>query len=288
MKIDAHVHLTPPDIIRDWRKIGEREPYFGLLSNSPVNHFATAEDVVAQLDAAGFDRAVVFGFAFRDPGLCRAANDYVMEAVRRYPGRLVGFLTVSPGRPGMEAEVDRCLKGGLRGIGELYPDGQGWRLEEKADTAELAGVCRERNLPVIVHSNEPVGHDYAGKTTTTPVKLDAFVGHHPDVTVVFAHWGGGLFLYEMMPELRKKYRHVYYDTAATPFLYTPAVYRAARECGVLDRVLLGSDFPLLPLSRYQKGLAQSGLTPAEQERVAGGNAAALLAAVGPAPRPPAG
>lgn len=277
MKIDTHVHLTPPDIIRSWRKIGEREPYFNLLSNSPVNHFATAEDVVAQLDTVGFDRAVVFGFAFRDPGLCRATNDYVMDSVRRFPDRLIGYLSVSPAEPGLETEIDRCLAGGLRGVGELYPDGQGWRLEERADTERLAGLCRERRLPLIVHSNEPVGHYYAGKTTTTPVKLDAFVAHHPDNTVIFAHWGGGAFFYELMPEQRSLYRHVYYDTAATPYLYTPAVYRAAQACGVLDRVLLGSDFPLLPLSRYLRGLAESGLDPAECAQITGGNAAKMLA-----------
>ena len=27
MKIDVHVHVTPPDIIKNWEKIGEKEPY---------------------------------------------------------------------------------------------------------------------------------------------------------------------------------------------------------------------------------------------------------------------
>ncbi|NLB50510.1 MAG: amidohydrolase, partial [Clostridiaceae bacterium] len=32
MRIDSHVHVTPPDIIRNWEKIAEKEPYFKLLS----------------------------------------------------------------------------------------------------------------------------------------------------------------------------------------------------------------------------------------------------------------
>lgn len=277
MRIDFHVHVTPPDVIRDWRKIAQREAYFALLSGSPKNRFATAENVVEALDADGLGRAVVFGFSFRDPGLCREANDYVMDAVRRHPGRLIGFMAVSPGSPGLEAEMDRCMAGGLRGVGELFPDGQDFPIEEASRTAVFAGLCRERKLPVIIHSNEPVGHYYRGKTTTTPAKLDAFVQHNPGLVTIFAHWGGGLFFYELMPELREKYRDVYYDTAASPFLYTPAVYRAAREAGVLDKILLGSDFPLLPAVRLLRELAGSGLTETEQERVAGGNAARLLA-----------
>ena len=65
MKIDFHVHVTPPDIIKDWKKICDRESYFRLLSESPVNKFATAEDIVAELDNSGVDKAVIFGFAFR-------------------------------------------------------------------------------------------------------------------------------------------------------------------------------------------------------------------------------
>jgi len=60
----------------------------------------------------------------------------------------------------------------------------------------------------------------------------------------------GLFCYELMPELRQSLRHVYYDTAASPFLFRPDVYQAARMAGVLDKVLLGSDFPLLSPARY--------------------------------------
>ena len=96
MKIDVHVHITPPDIIRDYEKTGEREPYFAMLSGSPLNRFATAEDVISQMDACGFDKSVVFGFGFKDIGLCAYVNDYTAECVKRFPKRLIGFLTVPP------------------------------------------------------------------------------------------------------------------------------------------------------------------------------------------------
>ena len=84
MKIDYHVHVTPADIIENWEKIAEKEPYFKLLSESPVNKFATAEEVVMELDNSSVDKAVIFGFAFNDMGLCRYVNDYVAKVIKSF------------------------------------------------------------------------------------------------------------------------------------------------------------------------------------------------------------
>ena len=276
MKIDFHVHVTPPDIIKNYKKIGEREAYFNLLSSSPKNKFATAEDVIDELAKSGVDQAVIFGFSFNDQGLCREVNDYVIEAVKKYPDKLIGFMSVSPNSTETEGEMDRCLAKGLIGIGELFPDGQDFPIENAKRTVKFAGYCLERDLPVIIHSNEPVGHYYQGKTSTTPVKLDAFVEHNPELITIFAHWGGGLFFYELMQELKEKYRNVYYDTAASPFLYRPDIYRVAREAGALEKILLASDYPLLSPSENRAELSECGLSAEEQKLVRGENALNLL------------
>ncbi|WP_207643273.1 amidohydrolase family protein [Cellulosilyticum ruminicola] len=68
-----------------------------------------------------------------------------------------------------------------------------------------------------MHTNEPIGHDYVGKTNTPLKDLEAFVNHHPELKIVLAHWGGGIFMYEMMKEVRERFKNVYYDNAATVF-----------------------------------------------------------------------
>jgi predicted TIM-barrel fold metal-dependent hydrolase len=275
-KIDFHVHITPPEISKNWRKYADNEPYFSLLSESSQNRFAAAADVIAALDTSGFDKAVVFGFAFRDMGLCRYANDYVIEQVKLHPDRLVGFISVQPGARELEDEIDRCQAAGLRGLGELFPEGQGFDIGEASQTAALAGICRERGLPVLLHVNEPVGHQYAGKTNTSLRQIERFIENSPGFKIVLAHWGGGLLFYEAMPEMREKCRNVYYDTAATPFLYQPAIYRAACTIGLAEKILFGSDFPLLPPSRYMEGLEASNIPAFDRELIMGGNAERLL------------
>jgi len=287
--IDFHVHITPPDISANWRKYAEKEPWFSLLSASPRNRFAGGEDIVAALSAQegenppsgqekplSFDKAVVFGFGFRDMGLCRYVNDYMLEKTKQYPDKLIGFISVPPGSADAGKEIERCYSAGLKGVGELFPGGQGFNPGEAKETAALTGACKEMGLPVLIHANEPVGHDYPGKDNVTLHQLEKFVQNNPGLVIVLAHWGGGLFFYETMPELREKFRNVYYDTAATPFLYDARVYRAAKALGLTEKILFGSDFPLLPPQRYLNALEESGLSAEEKNLILGGNAQRLL------------
>lgn len=276
MKIDFHVHITPPDIIKNWEKVAQREDYFKLISESPANKFATADDVVEELESSGVDKAVVFGFAFNDMALCRYVNDYVIESVKKYPDKLIGYISVMPKSDDIEKEIDRCMTEGLHGIGEIFPYGQGFDISNPCEVNNLANLAIERDLPVIIHTNEPVGHYYCGKTDTTPVKASKFAENFPELKIVFAHWGGGLLFYELMPEIRRHNVNVYYDTAATPFLYDKRIYKVARELGVLDKIFFGSDFPLIPMKRYLAEIEKSGLTLKEQAKVLGGNALGLL------------
>jgi len=275
VKIDFHVHVTPPEISRDWQKIAEREPYFAMLSKSPANKFACAEEAVSMLDEAGFDMAVVFGFGFRDPGLCRLANDYVMEKTRAFPKRLIGFMSVSPGAKCAEREIARCHDAGLRGVGEIFPAGQNFAIDDRRETRGLVEACRERGLPLIVHANEPVGHAYPGKTDTGLRQIERFIGNSQGLRIILAHFGGGLLFYESMPEMRAKCRDVCYDTAAMPFLYGESAYRAALALGLGEKIIFGSDFPLLNPARYLPGL--DALPEAERCKIMGGNAERILA-----------
>ena len=279
--VDFHVHILPQEMIDGFDRLCRQDAYFSMLCQGPEKALATADEVLAEMDHAGVGTAVVFGYAFKDLGLCREANDYVIDVVRQHPGRLVGFCCVPPRDPGMEKEVLRCREAGLLGIGELFPDGQDFDLSDAIHTRDLAGVAREAGLCLFFHSNELVGHYYPGKGNTGPERAWTFCSRYPEIPVILAHWGGGLAFYELMPEVRRALGNVYYDTAADPFLYEVGVYRVAREARVLHKVLLGTDYPLLKPGRYLRRLAEAGLTPEEQRMVAGDNARKLLAKLAP-------
>ncbi|HEY6781779.1 MAG TPA: amidohydrolase family protein, partial [Candidatus Dormibacteraeota bacterium] len=164
---------------------------------------------------------------------------------------------------------------GLRGTGELNADAQGFDLESPA-IDEVAAACTDLEIPLVLHCSEPVGHDYPGKGTATPGRVAAFALRHPDLRLVCAHLGGGLPFYAHMPEVAELCRRLWFDTAAGPFLFAPTAYRSVADLCGADRLLFGSDHPLLPARRYIDAFAQAEFTAAERALVMGGNAAQLL------------
>ncbi len=276
MKVDFHIHVTPDDLIRDYRGIYDKEPYWALLSESPINKFANGKAVIADLDNSGFDVGVVTGFSFQDLGLCRYVNDYTIELVRKYPGRIKGMMAISPKEKGFETEFARCIDAGLVGIGEMFLSGQGLDPFRKDDLAVLMGLAKEVDVPIVIHSNEPVGHDYVGKVEVTPKEIYNIALNFPENKLVFAHFGGGLPFYELMKEIGSSLSNVFYDTAAGIYLYRPEVFKVLREIGILDKILFGSDFPLLSIVRYKAYFEKSGLNNEELELVLGENACRLL------------
>lgn len=276
MFIDTHVHVYLPQLRRDRELISRSEPHFDLLTRHSAHRWGTADELIAVMDATGVDQSWIFGFAFRDPGLCALCNDYVIEAVRRWPDRLRGFAVVNPCRRGFIAEMERCAAAGLVGVGELFPRGQGFDLDDQRQTWRLAAACADMNMLLCVHTAEPVGHDYAGKGNVGPKEAAAFCVHHPCTDVIFAHFGGGLWLYETMPEMKLYLRRARYDIAAWPYLYGAAVMGAVKAAGVTDKMLYGSDWPILDRKRYEKRLAAWGATDDEKEALTGGNALRLL------------
>jgi len=273
---DAHDHILPDRVRRDLAAIRAADRWFGAC-HAPGAAVASAEDLVEAMDTAGVDRAVCFTWPFADPGLCAEANDYLAAAVRRHPGRLVGFGCVQPAAPGAAAEVERCARLGLRGLGELNADAQGWALEDEAAIGPVARASAAAALPWTLHCSEPVGHEYPGKGTATPDRVAALAARHPELTIVCAHLGGGLPLYAHMPEVRDLCRAaLYFDTAAVPFLYRPSVYAAVVEAVGADRLLFGTDHPLLRAPRYLDTLRGLGLGEEATAAILGGNAARLL------------
>jgi predicted TIM-barrel fold metal-dependent hydrolase len=274
--IDFHIHLYPPEVIRDAERIAEREPYFGALVRGKVHKWATVEDLLPRMERDGVERAVAGGFAFGDLGLCRLCNDYIIECVKAHPGKLEGLCLVPPLARGFDAEILRCAEAGLVGVGELFPEGQGIDISDISQTWRLAGVLHEAGLFVLWHTAEPVGHLYAGKGNVGPKEAASFCMNHPEVSVVFAHLGGGLWLYEMMPEMRLYLSNARYDLAALPWLYEPRILKVIESAGLAGKFLMGTDYPILDSARYEKILLESGIGEETLQRILHSNAASIL------------
>ena len=276
MILDAHVHVFPEEVRRDRERFCRLDPGFAAVYQDSRGRMASSQEVLSALDEAGAQGAVIFGFPWTDPQICRDHNDHILKACRDSGGRLLGLGCVNPalGERGIQ-EAERCLQRGLVGIGEVATYGQAAGGLDSPFFRDLGQLLVQCGRPLLLHVTETVGHQYPGKDRTPFQELYQWILTHPGQDIVLAHWGGGLFFYELMPEVHEACRRVYYDTAASPFLYRPLIYRIALEILGADRILLGSDFPLIHPRRYIQEISSLGL-PEEQVRgLLGRNAARL-------------
>ena len=204
----------------------------------------------------------------------------IMESVRQHPDRLVGFCTFSPDSPAGLREAERCLEAGLSGVGEIALYHKGVLEGSSGLLGELVDVCARFNVPLLLHTSEPVVHAYPGKIPFALGALYDLIRQYPAQRFILAHWGGGLFFYALMKkEVREVLRNTWFDTAASPFLYAPEVYRIAGEIVGFEKILFGSDFPLLRPGRYFREMASAGLSQEAMDSIKGKNGACLLGLV---------
>jgi predicted TIM-barrel fold metal-dependent hydrolase len=260
MIVDVHTHIFPPRLIAQRASLAALDPAFGELYADPRAKMATAEDLLASMQAASVDVSVACGFWWQDPALAAEHAAYLIEAARTSAGRIVPFV------PGLDPPA------GAAGLGEV-------RLHSPEDAPRLAEAAGAASLALLAHCTEEPGHEYPGKYGGfTPGGLWRFLGTHESVRVIAAHWGGGLSFYALMPEVRRLLAsgRVLFDTAASPLLYDPRIFRVVCDLLGSDLVAWGSDFPLR--SQTADRAAVEAALPDLEERasVLGGNAARFL------------
>jgi predicted TIM-barrel fold metal-dependent hydrolase len=119
----------------------------------------TGEATVKNLDRWGIDMAAVVAV---DNGLMlgdgeagiEGQNKAIAEAARRFPDRLVAFLSVDPRRPNALEFVERCVNDwGMRGL-KCHPD-TGWYPDDEAYYPYWEKI-RELGIPVLTHTGLPM------------------------------------------------------------------------------------------------------------------------------------
>jgi predicted TIM-barrel fold metal-dependent hydrolase len=269
--------MFPPWLRERRNEYVKSDPCFAALYSQPKAKMVTAEELITSMDETGIDLSVVLNAGWVSHDLCVKTNDYILDSVSRYPKRLVGFCAIQP-RAGDDAiaEIERCAKAGAKGIGELRSDVQGFDLTDRATVRSVIDVALEYNLIFLTHSSEPVGHEYAGKGSITPDILYPFITAFPNLKIVCAHWGGGLPFYALMPEVTRALANVFFDTAATAFLYKPEIFEQVSHIIGSDKILFGSDYPLTSQDRVIAQVQAAQLSAKDKAKILGANAQKLL------------
>lgn len=256
LAVDAHCHIGEFH--------GER---YGLRR-------FTAEDLVARMDANGVDKSVVCYLAspLVDQDDFKRANNAVIEATWKFADRLVGACIVNP-KHGQFAqqEVRRCLQAGLRAV-KLQPVLHGSYAVDGDLVDPIAKRCADAGVPLILHS------DFNSRYCT-PYQVARVAARYPQLTVVMLHMGLDFEALGHLPDIARPHRNLFLEVSQTPDSPQAVFVNPARRLGA-DRVLFGSDLPLLSLEVNLAKLATAerlhGLTKDEKRQMLGANAARVF------------
>lgn len=235
-KIDAHSHIG---YFGDWCDVG-----------------ITAEELLEEMDRYQIEKTVISTFPAKES----------IEAVDRYPDRLIGAVWVNPleGKKALEEAEEAVKNHGFKAI-KLHPLEQAFRPTDRValDVAELA---LKLGIPLMVHSGHP--------PHSLPWSIAEVADRYPDLKVVLIHMGHGNGIYiQSAIDMAKKYPNLYLETSGMP-MHTK-IKDAYEQVGE-DRIMFGMDLPFHhPTVEIQKGLV-SGLSDAQLENYYYHNAARLL------------
>jgi uncharacterized protein len=235
--IDVHVHLHPP------RLAAAIERHFAGEGWVAAHPFDPAK-VAATLAERGVTRFCFFSYAHK-PGMARELNHWVAETGAALPGA-VGFGTLHPDDPDVTAVAAQATgELGLRGF-KFHHSVQRFHVDD------------ERLFDVYARA-ESAGHILVLHVGTMPYR-DPFTGvarfrgvlaRFPRLTVIVAHMGA--FESDAFLALLDDHPNVYVDTtmalapAAARYVGAdPAAVSDAMLVRYQDRILFGSDFPLIP------------------------------------------
>ncbi len=310
MIIDTHTHIMESetvlpkswlDSVHKYRREWLGEEAFERVKDT-FDRRGRVEMLIKDMDEAGVDKSVATTLDFSI--ICREepkisvwrGNEYVAEAQRRYPDRIIGFVAVDPLRKdAIELLEKGVVEWGLKGV-KIFP--ANFRVTDEEVQPFMCKV-NEIGLPALFHQGGDPGL-YPIKYGN-PADLDILALRYPKMKIIAAHCARG---YEdlLVTIMAFKPGRIYTDIAAVQNEYLESPWQfTMRMRSFMDRipnaVLMGSDWPFVktpPASPTHKewfdvirnleipgklldlGLGIKQFSQEEKDKILGENARTLL------------
>ena len=246
MIVDCHTHI--------WEAPGHLSPEFIAEANSrsrgkpmdlhvpPERHWPAMKSV---------DKAIVFGIRAFHSGLT-SPNSYIADYVKLHPEKLIGFAAVDPMVDDVQSvlteAIDQLKLKGVK-LGPIYQNIH--PLDERM--LPVYEFCQSRNLPILIHQGTTFPRR-APLKFSLPILLEDVAMQFPRLKMVIAHLGHP-WISETIVLIRKQ-PNFFADISALhyrPWQFYNALI-TAREYGVMDKLLFGSDYPFTTAEATMKDL----------------------------------
>lgn len=277
--IDIHVHIPSPNpSARESASSGAMNRYFGAnaAEQRPMD-VAQLADLYAELDMMAVLLTIDSETISGNPPV---PMSYIADAVKQYPERFIGFGAVDPHKGKIAVnQLDEIADLGLQGLkfhaGSQHfftNDPKFYPLWERA--SELGLICLFHSGTTGVGAGTPGGGGIKLEYMKPVPYIDDIAADFPDLKIIMAHppfpWDK-----EGLAMLRHK-PNVYMDLSGwAPAYFDPLVVQYARTIAQ-DKILFGSDWPVLTPQRWLRDWAAYEFAPEVDIKIMRDNAAKLL------------
>ena len=266
--IDAVVNIWTPEALTVRPK---REAFFSgkmRVKKSTVDG-VTHEDMLRRMDAAGIERAFLVAIKagrLGHPACCHIPYEMVARAVKQYPDRFCGLAGLDPteGMAGVRALEHAVTDLGFVGAHfyphwyELAPDHARWY--------PFYAKCCELDVPVQLQVGQSMIYDpdYRLRSVGRPIALDAVACDFPELKLIGIHVG--IPWTDEMIAMAWKHKNVYIGSDAHSPKYWPASLVHYINTFGQDKVIFGTDFPVLDFERTRQEVEDLKLRPEAKKK----------------------
>jgi predicted TIM-barrel fold metal-dependent hydrolase len=236
---DVHVHFLPPNIMaKVWEQFDTAGPLIGR--RWPIVYRGSDQERVERLRALGVRRFSALPYAHK-PGIAGFLNDWARSFAVEVP-ECIRSATFYP-EPSAADYVADGIDEGVE-VFKVHVQVGNFDLRDPF-LDKVWGQLAEAGTPVVIHAGSgPVPNENTG-----PGPVLEVLRRHPRLTAVIAHMGAPEYI-EFL-EMAERFERVHLDTtmAFTDFFEEMAPFPTelrVRLRALVDKVLLGSDFPNIP------------------------------------------
>jgi predicted TIM-barrel fold metal-dependent hydrolase len=267
--IDIVVNPITPEIIR-MRPAWTKTFLNGKIGrDESVTQGITHEQMLGLMDRAGIERAFLIATCTGQLGLQGSWHlpyETVAEAVQRFPDRFSGLAGLDPteGMNGVRKLAHAVQEYGF--VGAHFYHAKWYPFYAK---------CVELDIPVQLQVGQSLVYDPARplRSVGRPITLDAVACDFPELKLIGIHVG--IPWTEEMIAMAWKHKNIYIGCDAHSPKYWPASFVHYINSFGQDKVLFGTDYPVLDFERTVNEIEALGLKPQALEKLMRENARRL-------------
>ncbi len=261
--IDAVVNLWTPESVAIRPN---RDAFFGdkmHVRNDSLRGI-TLDEMLRRIDAADIERAFLIATKvgrLGHPACYHIPCEMVADAVNRHPTRFSGLAGLDPteGMPGVRAFERSVREYGFIGAHgyphwfELAPNHARWY--------PFYAKCVELGVPIQLQVGQSMIYDptYRLRSVGQPISLDAVACDFPELALIGIHFG--IPWHDEMIAMAWKHPNVYIGCDAHSPRYWPASFTHYINTFGREKVLFGTDFPVLDFERTRAEIEALDLRP---------------------------